>query len=542
MHANLANSIMETMTRIRTTLHGSVSGLLPIVLLRFTMAWLGAATPPNVVILFADDLGYGEIHALNPERGKIPTPNLDKLVASGMAFTDAHTASSVCTPSRYALLTGRYAWRTRLQGGVSTGGGEPLIAADRLTIASMLKQKGYSTAISGKWHLDFHWDGPRGKAGTRIADGPLTRGFDTWLGFHHAREMKLLCQDDRISEIVEPVAMLPRTTEFAVDFINAKAAEAKNGKPFFLYMAFGSPHTPIVPTPEWIGKSGLGKYGDFVMMTDGMAGKIIDAIDANGLMDNTIVIFSADNGTSKEADITALEKQGHYPSASFRGSKADLWDGGHRVPFIVRWPGGQVKAGSTCHQLIGLTDLMATIAGVVGHDLPDQVAEDSISFLPALRGECVEGGREAIVHHSISGKFGIRTPKWKLLLAPGSGGWSSPNDARALELGLPDIQLYDMGKDPGEQTNVQAEHPAVVAELTALLKRYVANGRSTPGAAARNDVEHIDLWKKTREVAPRLTKPPPGPMKAPRAPGLDVRDSSDKVSITHPSTTRIPSS
>jgi arylsulfatase A-like enzyme len=486
---------------MRTKHHRPLHRALVVFVLSLTVSWSVADTLPNIVVLFADDLGYGEVHALNPERGKIPTPNLDKLVHSGMTFTDAHTASSVCTPSRYALLTGRYAWRTHLQQGVSTGGGAPLIAPDRLTIASMLKQKGYSTAISGKWHLDFHWDGPRGEVGTRIPDGPLTRGFDTWLGFHHAREMKVLCKDDKVIEIIEPVEMLPRTTGFAVDFIQAKAKEAKNGKPFFLYMAFGSPHTPIVPTAEWIGKSGIGKYGDFVMMTDGMAGRIIDAIDAHGLSDNTIVIFSADNGTSKAADISGLEKQGHYPSAQFRGSKADLWDGGHRVPFIVRWPGGKVKAGSTCGQLIGLTDLAATIAGIVGYKLPETAAEDSISFLPALKGEPVASGRKGIVHHSINGKFGIRTPKWKLLLAPGSGGWSSPTDAQARGQGLSDIHLYDMEQDESEQTNLQAAKPEVVAELAKLLDSYVANGRSTPGAALKNDIERIDLWKKREKKA-----------------------------------------
>jgi arylsulfatase A len=264
--------------------------VLVIFILSLPISWSPVATLPNIVVMFADDMGDGEVHALNPERGKIPTPNLDQLVRSGMTFTDAHSASSVCTPSRYALLTERYAWRTHLQHGVSTGGGEPLIAEDRLTIASILKQKGYSTSISGKWHLDFHWDGPRGKVGTRIPGGPLTRGFDTWLGFHHAREMKALCKDDKVFEIIDPVAMLPRTTDFAVDFIHAKAAAAKNGKPFFLYMAFGSPHTPIVLSAEWIGESGIGKYGDFVMMTDGMAGRIIDATDTHGLTDNTSLL------------------------------------------------------------------------------------------------------------------------------------------------------------------------------------------------------------------------------------------------------------
>lgn len=467
-----------------------------ICVLSMATAWSENPNRPNIVVLFADDMGYGEVHGLNPQRGRIPTPNLDKLIESGLAFTDAHTASSVCTPSRYALLTGRYAWRTRLQHGVSTGGCDPLIAENRLTIASMLKSIGYSTAISGKWHLDFHWDGPSNKVGTRIPDGPLTRGFDTWFGFHHARMMRVLCKDDRVIELIKPIEMLPRTTQFAVDYIHAKAEDAKNGKPFFLYMAFGSPHTPILPTSEWVGKSGLGQYGDFVMMTDAMTGRVIDAIDSNGLTDNTIVIFSSDNGTSNAADIPALQKQGHYPSAHLRGSKADLWDGGHRVPFIIRWPGGNIKAGSTCDQVIGLTDLTATIAQIVDCRLPDTAAEDSISFLPALKAQTIESDRKAIVHHSISGKFGIRTPKWKLLLAPGSGGWSTPKDAEALAQGLPEIQLYDMEQDAGEQTNLQAENPEIVSQLTELLKHYVANGRSTTGDAAQNDVDGIDLWKR----------------------------------------------
>jgi len=360
----------------------------------------------------------------------------------------------------------------------------------------MLKSEGYSTALSGKWHLDFHWDGPRNKVGTRIPDGPLTRGFDTWFGFHHSRMMRVLCINDRVAEIIPPINMLPRSTQFAVDYINAKATEAKHGEPFFLYMAFGSPHTPILPTEEWIGKSGLGKFGDFVMMTDAMAGRIIDAIDANGLTENTIVIFSTDNGTSRAAGIPELQEQGHYPSADRRGSKADLWDGGHRVPFIVRWPGGEVPAGSTSNQLIGLTDLTATIAGILDYDLPDTAAEDSISFLPALRKKSIQSEREAIVHHSISGKFGIRTPRWKLLLTPGSGGWTSPKDPQARAQGLPEIQLYDMNQDVGEQDNLQAEHPEVATKLTELLKAYVAKGRSTPGKKQQNDLHEIDLWKR----------------------------------------------
>jgi arylsulfatase A len=448
---------------------------------------------PNIIVLYADDMGYGEVHGLNLERGKIPTPNLDKMIMDGMTFTDVHTASAVCTPSRYALLTGRYAWRTRLQSGVLKGGGTPLVSEGRLTLPGMLREKGYNTAISGKWHLDFHYEGDRETVGTSIPDGPITRGFDHWFGFHHAREMHILCKDDKVSEIVDPIEMLPRTTEYAVDYINKQARDAKKGKPFFLYVAFGSPHLPILPTKEWKGKSGLGAYGDFVMMTDGMAGKIIDAVDSNGLKDNTLIIFSADNGTSKAANIDKLQSKGHYPSANLRGLKSDLWDGGHRVPFILRWPNGGVLPGSKCKQLIGVSDITATFAELLGYNLPNNTAEDSYSFLPALTGNNIESTREGIVHHSGMGFFGIRKGKWKLLLASGSAGASKPKfDANG-----PNVQLYNMQEDIGEQKNVATHKPIVVAELTKLLENYIKNGRSTEGVALKNDTD-VDMWKKKK--------------------------------------------
>ncbi len=470
---------------------------------------------PNIVFVFADDMGYGEVHALNPERGKIPTPNIDKLVSQGMTFTDAHTASSVCTPSRYALLTGRYNWRTRLQKGVTVGNDDPLIAADRLTVAKLLKEHGYSTSIVGKWHLNYNYEGDfHGKkskkdpnrpgfllsvapVGTRIPDGPLTRGFDSFFGFHHAREMSSLVRDDRIIEEIDVVDMLPRLTEAAVEFVDSHAANAKAAKPFYLYFALSSPHTPIVPSKEWQGKSGLGDYGDFVMQTDGSVGAVMDALDEHDLRDNTILIFSADNGTSKAAGIPKLQEQGHYPSANLRGSKADLWDGGHRVPFVVRWPAGGVRAGSKTDHLVCLADFTATCAEMLGKELPKTTAEDSYSFYPVLSDKSVEKSREAIVHHSISGRFAIRRGNWKLLLCPGSGGWSSPKDNEALKQGLPEIQLYDMAADLGEQNNLSQDKPELVEELLTLLNEYVARGRSTPGPLMKNDAE-IDIWKKAK--------------------------------------------
>lgn len=470
------------------------------------------AERPNVVFIFADDLGYGEIQALNPERSKIPTPNLNQLAAQGMTFTDAHTSSSICTPSRYSLLTGRYSWRTHLQSGVTQGGEEPLIAPDRITLGHLFQDLGYTTSIVGKWHLEYHYEVPEGlentltertekllparvPVGTRIPDGPVTRGFDTFYGFHHSRAMSSIVRDDQIVEEIDIDRILPSLTEEVVRQIDQKAAAAKQGKPFFIYFPMSSPHTPIVPSPEWKGKTGLGDYGDFVAQTDGSVGEVIAALERNGLADNTIVIFGADNGTSKEADIENLQQQGHYPSANLRGSKADLWDGGHRVPFIIKWP-GRIEAQSQADQLICLSDVMATFADLFDVDLPGDaaVAEDSQSFLPLLFGEAVQNPRQAIVHHSSSGRFSIRQGDWKLLLAPGSGGWSAPKDIAATKAGLPDMQLYNMSQDIGEQANLVNEHPEKVKMLIQLLEEVVAKGRSTPGTAQENDAA-IDIFK-----------------------------------------------
>ncbi|MBM3858097.1 MAG: arylsulfatase [Verrucomicrobia bacterium] len=447
------------------------------------------AAQPNIVYVIADDLGYGDVHCLNPQRGKIATPNADKLAAQGITFTDAHSGSSVCTPTRYGVLTGRYAWRTRLQSGVLSDYVEPLIAAERFTVPALLQRHGYHTACIGKWHLGFTVDAPSRKnqgapLGARTADGPLTRGFNHFYGFHHARMMKSVFQDDRVTEIVEPVDMLPKLTRHAADYI---AARAKTGKPFFLYFALNSPHTPIVPSPAWDGKSGLGKYGDFVMETDWALGEIVAALDKAGIAGNTLLIFTSDNGCSAPAaGVDKLERQGHYPSAQFRGYKSDIWDGGHRIPFMIRWP-GVAKPGATCAQLTCLTDLMATAADILGTKLPDNAGEDSVSILPLLKGEG-RPVREAVVHHSINGMFSIRQGNTKLILGTGSGGWSKGGD------GAP-AQLYNMANDIGEQKNLQAADKETVQRLTKLMERYVSDGRSNTGTPQRNDVA-IQLWKR----------------------------------------------
>ena len=464
----------------------------------------GEQSRPNVVFVLCDDLGYGDVQCLNPERGKIPTPNFDRLAKDGMIFTDAHSGSSVCTPTRYGLMTGRYSWRSRLQSGVVQGFAPCLIAKDRPTVASFLKRQGYHTAIIGKWHLNFQYQDPntgktikrKGKkvlapVGSRIPDGPVSRGFEFYHGFHHARDMKGVIENDTVIAHEPEINMLPRLEREAVAYIDRRAKTKE--QPFFLYVPFGSPHTPIVPTPEWQGKSGINAYADFVMQTDAAFGSILDALERNGFADNTLVIFSSDNGCSKAANFKQLEAAGHFPSAYMRGSKSDIWDGGHRVPFIVRWP-GRVAPGSTSDQLICLTDFFATLGDLTETPLPEGGAEDSVSFLPALSQKPIMSSRAGVIHHSISGHFAYRQGKWKLCLAKASGGWSAPNEKNA-PADAPAAQLYDLEKDPGETTNLYESHPEVAERLLKQLESDVARGRSTEGKEAKNDVAKINLWK-----------------------------------------------
>lgn len=466
------------------------------------------AEKPNVVIILCDDLGYGDVHCLAPETSKIPTPHADRLAAQGMVFTDAHSGSSVCTPTRYGLMTGRYSWRTRLQKGVVTGFAPSLVAEDRMTVAEFLRQQGYATAVIGKWHLDFQYLNPQtGQAyrqkdhklppmGARIPDGPIDRGFDYFHGFHHARHMEAVIEHDRVVEHDAVENMLPRLTRKAVEVIESYAARAEAGEsqPFYLYIPLGSPHTPIVPTQKWKGKSGLGDYGDFVMQTDHVLGEVTAALERCGFAENTLLIYTSDNGCSRAAGISELAKQGHAVSAHLRGSKADIWDGGHRIPFLVRWP-GQVQAGATCGQTICLTDFFATMADLLAVEVPPRTCEDSVSFLPALHGEPIETTRAGIVHHSFSGHFAYRSGPWKLVLAYGSGGWSSPTEKKAKQAGDPPVQLYQLEKDPSEQHNLAAAQPEQVQALLKQLELDVARGRSTAGPDSRNDTEGIVLWK-----------------------------------------------
>lgn len=463
---------------------------------------------PNIIFLICDDLGYGDVHCLNPEHGKIATPGADKLASEGMIFTDAHSGSSVCTPTRYGVMTGRYSWRTTLQSGVVTGFAPSLIAEDRTTVAGFLKGQGYSTAAIGKWHLNFEYLDPKtGEAyngkkfsrppvGAKIPDGPIHRGFDTYHGFHHARDMEAVIEGDTVIEHDDVVNMLPRLQRKAVEYIESRKDQPE---PFFLYLPLGSPHTPIVPSPEWQGKSGLGDYGDFVMQTDAVVGAVSDALERNGLTENTLFIFTSDNGCSKAAGIDKLAGQGHIVSAHLRGSKADIWDGGHRIPFIARWP-DVIQAGTTSDQLICLVDFFATTGDILGQAVPADTCEDSVSFLPALRGEPILSTRNGVIHHSISGHFAYRQGPWKLCLARASGGWTSPTEKQAPK-DAPKGQLYDMQNDIGETTNLFESKPEIVNSLLSLLQADVERGRSTEGTESKNDVSNnaIVLWKSEKE-------------------------------------------
>ncbi len=307
---------------------------------------------PNIVYILCDDLGYGEIQCLNPERGKVLTPHVDKLASQGMVFTDAHSGSSVCTPTRYGIMTGRYAWRTHLQKGVVQHDKDygALIAEGRLTVPALLKKSGYHTAIIGKWHLVFSFvddEGRRVKSeknkkwnagipvGTKVKGSPITRGFDYYIGFHHSAIIETIVENDRV--------IAEKPTNEVLDFLGMNAVkyigeQSKMDQPFFLYLPLNSPHTPIAPSDEWIGKSGMGDYCDFVMQTDHVVGKVLQALEDNGVADNTLVIFTSDNGCSAgPAKAKNLIKEyGHYPSAYLRGYKADGWEGGHRISYIVK--------------------------------------------------------------------------------------------------------------------------------------------------------------------------------------------------------------
>lgn len=482
----------------------------------FSQAKKAKGTQPNIIYILTDDLGIGDVSFYNAE-GKIKTPNIDRLGNEGMSFNDVHSSSAVCTPSRYSVVTGRYAWRSTLKKSVIYGYDDPLIDSSRLTVADLLRNDGYSTACIGKWHLGLGWTRNSSQKEDidytkNIQGGPNSLGFDYFYGLAASLDMPpfIYIENDHTVGVptvtkkwvrsgpaekdFEAVNCVPDFTAKAVSYIKGQS-DAK--KPFFLYFTLPSPHTPIVPNDQFKGKSGLTEYGDYVLETDWAVGELLKALDDAKIAENTIVIFTSDNGFAPYVLNTwNVEALGHYPSMQYRGYKADIWEGGHRIPFLVRWP-KEVKAKSTCNETVCLSDFMATVGAITNQTIPDNAAEDSYNILPYFKGESKKVIREATVHHSIDGNFAIRQGKWKLEFAPGSGGWAAPRNAAAVEEGLPAIQLYNLDTDIKEQHNVYKENPEVVKSLTALLQKYIDKGRSTPGAPQKNDTP-VDLWYNTK--------------------------------------------
>ncbi len=483
-----------------------------------------AAEPvkPNVVYILADDLGYGDVGCYNAA-SKIPTPNIDRLAIEGVRFTDAHSPSAVCTPTRYALLTGRYAWRTRLQQNVIGPFAPPLIAGKQLTVAALLREQGYATACVGKWHLGWGWPKP-GDGGRRdftrpIPDGPTARGFDSYFGTDVPNYPPYcFLENDRtvgIPSVAAPVGresfniaglmvpdwklvdVLPGLARRAVESIE-KAA--KGDKPFFLYLPLTSPHYPVVPAAEFRGKSKAGAYGDFVAQTDHVVGEVLAALKRGGVAEKTLVIVTSDNGPEVSGEVKngaydRVKDFGHASMGTLRGAKRDAWEGGHRVPFVARWP-GKIPACSTSDETVCHADLMATLAAMTGVKLPADAGVDSGNILPALLGEKRNAPlREATVHHSGQGKFAIRRGDWVLILAPtgddnrkqGEPPWFRTDRGYGphAEAG----ELYNLVTDPTQKQNRYATETAKVHELATLMERYVTDGRSTPGPKQKNDAD-----------------------------------------------------
>lgn len=434
---------------------------------------------PNIVYILADDLGFGDITCQNP-RSKYPTHNLDRLAQQGCRFTDTHTNSAVCTPTRYGILTGRYAWRSPLKEDVLDGMSLPLIPPDRLTVASLLKQNGYYTACIGKWHLGLEIPKKlrRPDAEKPVTSGPIDLGFDTFFGipasldfppYMYIHDRKIVqAPTERIDEkefgrpgykspLLKAKDVLPELTARACAVIRDHPNNHPE-KPLFLYFALTAPHTPVTPSNRFKGKTDS-PYGDFILQVDDTVGQIMKTLHAAGLSENTLLIFTSDNGASPNAAASAIQK-GHQPNKPWRGGKSLNFDGGHRVPFFVRWP-GKTEPASTCTELYCTTDLIATCADIIDAKLPDNAAEDSVSMLPAMLGRSTEQAqRRYIIHHSISGQFAIRRGKYKLIASQTGGGWDDKN------LGLPILpvdesapgQLYDIEKDPYETINLY-NHP-----------------------------------------------------------------------------------
>lgn len=452
---------------------------------------------PNIVYVLADDLGWGDLGCYNPDSA-VPMPNANRLAGEGVRFTDMHSPSSVCTPTRYGIMTGRYAWRSRLKKGVLNGYSPNLIEEGRLTVPKLLKSRGYYTAGVGKWHLGLS-EQEKCDFTKPLRPCPTDHGFDYYYGIPASLDMApyLYFENNRVVE--QPTSstpgknsprgvfwregpigpkfqmeeVLPTLTDKAVSVIRDRASKPQ---PFFLYLPLTGPHTPWVPKKEWLGKSKAGLYGDFAAQVDDTLGRVLKTLEETGAAKNTLIVFTSDNGADWKIEDKA--KLAHRANANWRGEKADVWDGGHRIPFLARWP-GRIPAGAVSGQLGCLTDLMATAAAVTGAQLPAAAGEDSFNLLPALTGNAKTPIRDAVVHHTVDGMFGIRTGEWKLALGLGSGGFSPPKTEEP-KPGGPKGQLYNMAADPAETNNLWLKRQDVVTQLTALLDKYQREGRSRP--------------------------------------------------------------
>ena len=508
--------------KIRTTKFTFIVALL----LTGFIASYAAASPPNILLILADDLGYGDVACYNPD-SNIPTPHVDQLAKEGLRFTDAHSPSTVCTPTRYSILTGRMAFRLNYRGVFTGAGGPCLITDDRLTLPGMLREKGYETAMFGKWHVGmtfFDTDGiaihqnglepvKRIDYSRAIPDGPIDRGFDHFFGTVCCPTTDWLYAWIEGNQVpVPPTQVLDRSTlpkhEWSFDcrqglvapdfdleevdmvflqkslaFLDQHVAR-QPGKPFFLFHSLQAVHLPSFPGKDFKGKTGAGPHGDFIFEFDHVVGQLMAKLKEHGLTENTLVIITSDNGPEVGTVINMREKHQHDGAKPWRGMKRDNWEGGHRVPMIVRWP-AKVKAGGITDQTTCLTDIMATCAAIVGADLPNDAAEDSFNLLPVLEGTAKKPIRDYTLHQTISLALSIRRGNWKYLDHQGSGG-NNYTRGKLTQYQLPNNapkapgQLYNLEKDPGETTNVYFEHPDVVKELKGLLEETKQSGRSAP--------------------------------------------------------------
>ena len=476
---------------------------------------------PNVVLILTDDLGYGDVSCLNPD-SKIKTPRLDELASEGILFTDAHSPSTVCSSTRYALLTGRYAWRGVLKAGVLKPWDDPAIEQGRLTLAQMLKEKGYHTACIGKWHLGFDWpwkDGikpPRDSIlnkGTSIArvdmfdftqaihGGPLAAGFDYYFGddvpnfppFAFIENEHFTCTpvDVNPSDFIaigergyihgtgpgqkgwELDRVMPTITSRAVEYIHRQ----KNSKtPFFLYFATTSPHTPVVPSEDFQGKSSAGYYGDYVQQTDDAIGRVVEALKRSGQFDNTLIIVSSDNGP-EGFTYDLINNYSHYSMGNMRGLKRDTWEGGHRVPLVISWPDGNIDS-KQCNALISLTDIFATLAAITNYKLPQNSAEDSFNMLSLLQGG--KSARESMIYHNGNGHLALREENWVYIRKSGAGR-PEPEWFRQEHGVIPDDapnELFNLENDPGETVNLYRQFPEIAARMESRLQKMIEAGGS----------------------------------------------------------------